>query len=167
MGSAARMRVTGAGKARHLAGNTALQGHLAPPGRGAVHSIKNRLVQCSNHRITRANGDDYRNAGTLHCGRDVPDRSAGGARLQARSKPGFSVIEVPIRTARSSLFHSIATLRMLGRATLSSSRRLVLSVVALSDMPVRLPPGRAKLTTKPLAARLPQMARDVAASKVR
>src|SRR5271156_6196567 len=56
---------------------------------------------------------------------------------------------------RSSLFHSIATLRMLGTACLSSSRRLVLSVVALSDIPVTLPPGRAKLATRPLATGSP------------
>ena len=44
---------------------------------------------------------------------------------------------------------------MLGTACLSSPRRLVLNVVALSDMPVTFPPGRAKLATRPVATGSP------------
>src|SRR5258708_22518246 len=52
---------------------------------------------------------------------------------------------------RSSLFHSIATRRRFGFNCLSSDSRLVESSVALSDMPVMLPPGRDKLCTRPVA----------------
>src|SRR6516225_7799528 len=45
---------------------------------------------------------------------------------------------------RSSLFHSIATRCRFGTACLIKAKRLVESMVASSEMPVILPPGRAR-----------------------
>src|SRR5262249_29988939 len=57
---------------------------------------------------------------------------------------------------RSPLFHSIATRRSCGNSSLSRDRRLVESVVATSDRPVTLPPGRARLATRPAATGSPE-----------
>src|SRR5262249_57785564 len=57
---------------------------------------------------------------------------------------------------RSPLFHSIATRRSCGNSSLSRDRRLVESVVATSDRPVTLPPGRATLATRPAATGSPE-----------
>src|SRR5260370_16872941 len=57
---------------------------------------------------------------------------------------------------RSPLFHSIATRRSCGNISLSRDRRLVESVVATSDRPVTLPPGRARLATRPAATGSPE-----------
>src|ERR1700730_934340 len=50
---------------------------------------------------------------------------------------------------KSSAFHSTATSRALGTASLRSAKRLADSSVATSETPVMLPPGWARPATKP------------------
>src|SRR5262249_32229552 len=56
---------------------------------------------------------------------------------------------------RSFRFHNIATRRTLGTACLISSRRLVARAAALSEMPVMLPPGCARLSIRRVATGSP------------
>ena len=56
---------------------------------------------------------------------------------------------------RSATFHSIATRLSVGLICLSSSIRLGVSSADTSEMPVMLPPGRAKPSTKPVATGSP------------
>ena len=56
---------------------------------------------------------------------------------------------------RSFRFHNIATRRTFGTACLISSRRLVARAAALSEMPVMLPPGRARLSIRRVATGSP------------
>src|SRR5262249_49219288 len=56
---------------------------------------------------------------------------------------------------RSSLFHSIATRCRFGTACLMRAKRLVESVVASSEMPVMLPPGRANESMRLVATGSP------------
>src|SRR4030095_757475 len=51
---------------------------------------------------------------------------------------------------RSAVFHNIATRRSSGASVLSSSIRLGVSSADTSEMPVRWPPGRARLWTQPV-----------------
>src|SRR5215467_12399856 len=55
---------------------------------------------------------------------------------------------------RSFRFHNIATRRTFGTACLISSRRLVARADALSEMPVMLPPGRARPSIRRVATRI-------------
>src|SRR5262245_48893933 len=56
---------------------------------------------------------------------------------------------------RSFRFHNIAIRRTFGTACLISSRRLVARAAALSEMPVMLPPGCAKLSIRRVATGSP------------
>src|SRR3954451_24157891 len=57
--------------------------------------------------------------------------------------------------ARSSAFHSTATFLIVGTTSLINSSRLTDSSAAISVTPVTLPPGRAKLSTSPVATGSP------------
>ena len=56
---------------------------------------------------------------------------------------------------RSFTFQSIATVRNVGTMSLSTSRRLGASSMAISETPVMLPLGRDRLLTKPVATGSP------------
>src|ERR1700730_18095050 len=68
---------------------------------------------------------------------------------------------------KSSAFHSTATSRALGTASLRSAKRLADSSVATSETPVMLPPGWARLATRPVATGSPEKVTTIAVSPAR
>jgi len=58
---------------------------------------------------------------------------------------------------RSAAFHNSATRRSPGASCLSNSKRLGVSSADTSEMPVRWPPGRARLATSPVLTGSPAL----------